>query len=247
MNLGENIYRLRTERNMSQGDLADALDVSRQSVSKWENNAATPELEKLLKMSSLFGVTLDRLVGKEAASSPAPQSASPEVPARQPMPVHQILGIVLLCFGLLTCLVLTLMGGIVVSIPIGLPFIVTGVICMVCKEHLLFKCAWSLFAIYLPMVIPFVLNMIGYRFAVTVIAALLACFAALIVWTIIGVRRGWLKKGAKKFIAICIAVLAAVTVAGIVFSAMWLPNSGLKTAGGPDAIEAEQAAIVSTE
>ena len=36
MNLGENIYRLRTEKNMSQGDLADALEVSRQSVSKWE-------------------------------------------------------------------------------------------------------------------------------------------------------------------------------------------------------------------
>lgn len=62
MNLGENIYRLRTQHNMSQGDLADALDVSRQSVSKWENNSATPELEKLLKMSELFGVTLDELV-----------------------------------------------------------------------------------------------------------------------------------------------------------------------------------------
>ena len=35
MNLGENIYRFRTEKNMSQGDLADALEVSRQSVSKW--------------------------------------------------------------------------------------------------------------------------------------------------------------------------------------------------------------------
>ena len=47
MNLGENIYRLRAEKNMSQGDLADALEVSRQSVSKWENNSATPELDKL--------------------------------------------------------------------------------------------------------------------------------------------------------------------------------------------------------
>ena len=36
MNLGETIYRLRTERNMSQGDLAEALEVSRQSISKWE-------------------------------------------------------------------------------------------------------------------------------------------------------------------------------------------------------------------
>ena len=50
MNLGERIYRLRTERNMSQGDLAEALEVSRQSVSKWENNSAVPELDKLVRM-----------------------------------------------------------------------------------------------------------------------------------------------------------------------------------------------------
>ena len=65
MNLGENIYRLRTEKNMSQGDLADALEVSRQSVSKWENNSAVPELDKLKKMSQLFDVTLDELVNGE--------------------------------------------------------------------------------------------------------------------------------------------------------------------------------------
>lgn len=65
MNLGENIYRLRIEKNMSQGDLADALEVSRQSVSKWENNSAVPELEKLVKMAGLFEVSLDTLVGNQ--------------------------------------------------------------------------------------------------------------------------------------------------------------------------------------
>lgn len=74
MNLGENIYRHRTAKNMSQGDLADALDVSRQSVSKWENNSAVPELEKLMKMSQLFDISLDELVGN-APPSPSPESA----------------------------------------------------------------------------------------------------------------------------------------------------------------------------
>ena len=62
MNLGERIYHYRTGKNMSQGDLADALEVSRQSVSKWENNTAVPELDKLLKLSALFQVSLDELV-----------------------------------------------------------------------------------------------------------------------------------------------------------------------------------------
>lgn len=100
MNLGETIYKLRTQRKMSQGDLADALDVSRQSVSKWENNSATPDLEKLIKMSQLFGVTLDELVGR---SSPA---ESPAVKAEAPAPGQSIttgdlVSILLLLFGVL--------------------------------------------------------------------------------------------------------------------------------------------------
>ena len=70
MNLGENISRLRAARGMSQGDLAEALDVSRQSISKWETGGAVPELDKLMKLSALFGVTLDELVTGEAMGTP---------------------------------------------------------------------------------------------------------------------------------------------------------------------------------
>ena len=48
MTLGERIYKLRTEKDMSQGYLADALEVSRQSISKWETNGSVPELDKLI-------------------------------------------------------------------------------------------------------------------------------------------------------------------------------------------------------
>ena len=62
MNLGQRIYELRTQKNLSQGDLAEALDVSRQSISKWETGSSVPELDKLIKLSQLFGVTLDELI-----------------------------------------------------------------------------------------------------------------------------------------------------------------------------------------
>ena len=62
MTLGERIYKLRTEKEMSQGDLADALEVSRQSISKWETNGSVPELDKLVKLSEIFSVSLDELV-----------------------------------------------------------------------------------------------------------------------------------------------------------------------------------------
>lgn len=80
MSLGERIYKLRTEKELSQGDLAEALEVSRQSISKWETNGSVPELEKLVKLSEVFGVSLDALVtGKEDAEQPAAQEVEPQV------------------------------------------------------------------------------------------------------------------------------------------------------------------------
>ena len=62
MTLGEKICRLRKARGLSQGDLADTLGVSRQSVSKWETDSSVPDLDKLVALSRRFGVTLDELV-----------------------------------------------------------------------------------------------------------------------------------------------------------------------------------------
>lgn len=64
-NLGDRIYELRTSREMSQGDLAEKLDVSRQTISKWENNMSVPELDKILALSDIFGVTVDYIVKGE--------------------------------------------------------------------------------------------------------------------------------------------------------------------------------------
>ena len=153
MNLGENIYRLRSEHNMSQGDLADALEVSRQSVSKWENNSAVPELDKLVKMAHIFGITLDEMVtGAEAP--PAPKAEIPEpAPARSSrLTSAQILGIVLLVFSGLCFLVFTVVGifvgNLLLGLLIGLPFLLCGLICLLCKKNIGLKCAW---AVYLPL------------------------------------------------------------------------------------------------
>lgn len=61
MKLSEKIITLRNRDQMSQGDLAEKLNVSRQSVSKWETGASIPDLDKLIAMSELFHVTLDEL------------------------------------------------------------------------------------------------------------------------------------------------------------------------------------------
>lgn len=112
MSLGENIYRLRTGKKLSQGDLADALDVSRQSVSKWENNSAVPELEKLVKMAKLFGISLDDLVGNAPPESvPAPESIPAPEPAPSPaaapgLTTGDLISVVLLIFAVIVPILL---------------------------------------------------------------------------------------------------------------------------------------------
>lgn len=99
MNLGENIYKHRTLNNLSQTNLADALAVSRQSVSKWENNSAVPELDKLVKMSELFHISLDELVFDKQPTPEPVQQQQPQVFTMPPMRI--IIGVSLLLFGMI--------------------------------------------------------------------------------------------------------------------------------------------------
>ena len=80
-NLGERIYELRTKHSLSQGDLADKMNVSRQTVSKWENNMSVPELDKLISLSEIFGVSIDEIVkGSEEVFSPFEKEVQATVP-----------------------------------------------------------------------------------------------------------------------------------------------------------------------
>lgn len=62
MNFSEKLLTLRKANNLTQEQLAEKLDVSRQSVSKWESGQATPELEKIVTISAIFDVTTDYLL-----------------------------------------------------------------------------------------------------------------------------------------------------------------------------------------
>ena len=59
MDFGMKLQSLRKEKGLSQEALAEKLHVSRQAVSKWESGAGYPEMDKLILISDLFGVTID--------------------------------------------------------------------------------------------------------------------------------------------------------------------------------------------
>lgn len=79
MILGEKIAQLRRKNGWSQEELADKMEVSRQAVSKWESGQTMPDLERILRLSSLFGVTIDYLL-KDGEAPERPRLEAVEDP-----------------------------------------------------------------------------------------------------------------------------------------------------------------------
>ena len=150
MSLGETIYRLRTEKNLSQGDLAERLEVSRQSVSKWENNSAVPDLEKIIKLSEIFEVSLDELVKGEAVpqrtetvtSEPRGEKKEAGFPSRK------IAGTILLCMAFFVVMLFLVAGGGLGGFIFALPFLTCGILCFVLKKNVGLWCAWDVYVLF---------------------------------------------------------------------------------------------------
>lgn len=73
MSIGERITSLRNEHNISQGQIAKALNVSRQAVSKWENDLSSPDTLNLIKLADLLNTDVEYLAtGRSLPPSPSP-------------------------------------------------------------------------------------------------------------------------------------------------------------------------------
>ena len=144
MSLGTNISRLRAEHHLSQGDLAEALAVSRQSVSKWETDSSVPDLDKLVKLSQVFDVTLDELV---MGAEPQPKAETPpqQVVVSHRMPGRKIAGTILFCMGFLAFLIPTVLGGFLTGLLLAVPFLVCGIICFLAQKRPGLWCTWAVY------------------------------------------------------------------------------------------------------
>lgn len=144
MDLGTRISRLRAAHNLSQGDLAEALSVSRQSVSKWETGASVPDLDKLIKLAQLFEISLDELVTgtppRVTGGSPAAESSP--APAASGRSSRFIAGIVFLALAALVWLLLTALGSFLSGLFLAVPFLACGIICLRCRQRAALWCVW---------------------------------------------------------------------------------------------------------
>lgn len=69
MNIGETLYNLRKEKGFSQEEVADELNVSRQTVSKWETGESKPDIDKISPICELFDISYDELLDGRSMKS----------------------------------------------------------------------------------------------------------------------------------------------------------------------------------
>ena len=137
MTLGEKILDLRTQKEMSQEELAAALEVSRQSVSKWETNQSVPDLDKIIRLADLFGVTVDQLV-REGERPDPPEPPEPQVvyvaEGRRGLTGPQKLGVCLEVLGAILLLLGVAALGAIAAV-IGAALMILGLPLLLAKKH----------------------------------------------------------------------------------------------------------------
>ena len=129
MTLGERLIQLRAKAGLSQDTLAEQLGVSRQSVSKWENDASVPDLEKLVKLSGVFGVSLDELVKGEGPDSAAPVVKVGVTAEELRLHRQRLLGLLLL----LASVLLGARSEGTWGILFAWPLVTCGILCLLCR------------------------------------------------------------------------------------------------------------------
>ena len=143
MTLGEKIYELRTQHNLSQGDLANELNVSRQSISKWENGNSTPDLEKIVKLAEIFNVSLDELIKneeKEETILNTPEHNAP-IPTKTR---EKKIGKGLLIAGVISIFVFLLLGLGITGVFIAIPLFACSIIYYKAKSNHFLYCLWAI-------------------------------------------------------------------------------------------------------
>ena len=136
MILADKISLLRKKCGWSQEDLAEKLGVSRQSVSKWETGQSVPDLDKLIKLADLFGISVDELVREEERPQP-PEPPQPQVvyvEAKRSLTGTQTAGVCLELVGLALDL-MGLVGAGILLVFVGTALIVLGLPLLLAKKH----------------------------------------------------------------------------------------------------------------
>lgn len=141
MTLGEKIISLRKTHKLSQEGLAEKLNVSRQTVSKWETDTSIPELERLVMLSELFSVSLDELVKSDTVSNENSPVSQIETYFINQNDARKIIGIMVLCVGMLGTILGSIIPFSLLQIS-GICFTLNGIVVLVFRKYTKLISGW---------------------------------------------------------------------------------------------------------
>ncbi len=180
MGIGKILFEQRTAHRLSQEELANILNVSRQSVSKWETDAAVPDLDHLIKLCDTFHLSLDALTGRVSCDETVPTDHSADFSAHQ-----RIIGYILLAVSLIAAVLIALLAKeettAILSALIAAAVFACSLVCLSVRRHAGYWCAWIAFA-PITVLSPFIVSLHIFRFGALV----------LLIWY--GIMGGFAKK-----------------------------------------------------
>lgn len=225
MTIGEKIYDLRRSRGLSQERLAELMDVSRQSVSKWETDSAVPELDKLMKLCDVFNVSLDELTGRTRKTDEDKSEQEYEKHGKQDVSAssasvtqQKIIGCILLGFSLLAFLLLLLFSGdILVPSMVALPALACSIICLTVSRSAGYWCAWAVYGTF-EMLLGFLTGMSAFSPMVIAVRLLASAGLAWAAWRCFGGEGAQVSRQSIYRLILCwvgFIVLATAAVAAL--------------------------------
>ena len=146
MSIGQRIGELRKSHGYSQEYVAEQLNISRQAVSKWEQDLSAPDTYNLIALAELLGVSVEYLAtGKTASAAPEPPSAAPASNAlpsslQDGRDTQRIVGLILLSAGLLSLILGLLFSRLLVALSILL--LLFGTLTLAVRRHLGLVLLW---------------------------------------------------------------------------------------------------------
>ncbi len=163
MTIGKRISNLRKERSYSQEYVAEKLNVSRQAVSKWEQDQCAPDTYNLIALAELFDVSVEYIaVGKKEEITMNENQAA-HIDNKEKISVRKVVGLILLGAGLLSLILGALFSVFLLSISVYL--LVGGILCLSVSKKAWFVIMWTYlgitFLLILIMSIPDILYLFG--------------------------------------------------------------------------------------
>lgn len=128
--IGQRISQLRKEKSLSQEYIAEQIGVTRQAVSKWENDTSAPDTYNLIALAELFDVSVEYIAtGKKEEP---PQVVLPVEQKTEKITVQKIVGFILLGAGIISLILGMLLSFLLIFLSAYL--ITSGIICLVAKK-----------------------------------------------------------------------------------------------------------------